>query len=178
MSLRGDASGGDITSRGKATHRNARSVTPHAYIRRVADIRSPDSAISGPVPQPRRPLRVLVADDDRDNVLMLMEVLRDERHETKGVYDGDAVIDAVTLFKPDVVLLDIGMPQRTGYELARYLRKRFGDQGITLIAITGWKKASDRILATLAGFDHHVAKPYDPQTLIDLLAKIQPQEDR
>jgi CheY-like chemotaxis protein len=144
----------------------------------VADLTSGDSAISGPVPAPARPLRILVADDDHDNVLMLMEVLRDEGHETKGVYDGDAVIDAVTLFKPDVVLLDIGMPQRTGYELARYLRKRFGEQGITLIAVTGWKKHSDKILATLAGFDHHIAKPYEPQMLVDLLAKVPPQRDR
>lgn len=119
---------------------------------------------------------MLVADDDRDSVLMLMEVLRDEGHETKGVYDGDSVIDAITLFKPDAVLLDIGMPQRTGYELARYLRKRFGDR-IMLIAITGWTKPSDKILATLAGFDHHVAKPCDPQRLVDLLADLTPRLD-
>ncbi|MGQ0652097.1 MAG: response regulator [Betaproteobacteria bacterium] len=136
-----------------------------------------DAGSARPAEAPKRPLRVLVADDDRDNVLMLMEVLRDEGHETRGAYDGDAVIDAITLFKPDAVLLDIGMPQRTGYELARYLRKRFGDT-ITLIAITGWTKPSDRILATLAGFDHHVAKPYDPQLLVQLLAKITPRIDQ
>lgn len=129
-----------------------------------------------PASAPQRPLRVLVADDDRDNVLMLLEVLRDEGHDSKGVYDGDSVIDAIALFKPDAVLLDIGMPQRTGYELARYLRKRFGD-AITLIAITGWSKPSDKILATLAGFDHHVAKPYDPQHLVQLLANITPRMD-
>lgn len=130
-----------------------------------------------PAPAPQRPLRVLVADDDRDNVLMLMEVLRDEGYEAKGVYDGDSVIDAITLFKPDTVLLDIGLPQRTGYELARYLRKRFGD-AITLIAITGWSKPSDKILATLAGFDHHVAKPYDPQCLVQLLSTLTPRIDQ
>jgi len=130
-----------------------------------------------PEPAPQRPLRVLVADDDRDNVLMLMEVLRDEGYEAKGVYDGDSVIDAITLFKPDAVLLDIGLPQRTGYELARYLRKRFGD-AITLIAITGWSKPSDKILATLAGFDHHVTKPCDPQHLVQLLATITPRIDQ
>ena len=122
----------------------------------------------------RRPLRVLIADDDRDNVLMLMEVLRDEGHDTKGVYDGDAVLDAVTHFKPDAVLLDIGMPQRTGYELARYLRKRFG-AGITLIAVTGWSKPSDKILAALAGFDHHIAKPYEPRALVELLGNLTPR---
>jgi len=135
-----------------------------------------DPSAASPAPAPQRALRVLVADDDRDNVLMLMEVLRDEGHETRGVYDGDSVIDAITLFKPDAVLLDIGMPQRTGYEIARYLRKRFGE-AIMLIAITGWSKPSDKILATLAGFDHHVAKPYDPQHLIQLLANLTPRMD-
>jgi CheY-like chemotaxis protein len=142
----------------------------------VTEASSPQPSPTPQSPAPQRPLRVLVADDDRDSVLMLMEVLRDEGHDAKGVYDGDSVIDAITLFKPDAVLLDIGMPQRTGYELARYLRKRFGDR-ITLIAITGWTKPSDKILATLAGFDHHVAKPYDPQRLVDLLADLSPRLD-
>jgi CheY-like chemotaxis protein len=144
------------------------------YIRHMPDASSLDPRSSPAAPVAKRPLRVLIADDDRDNVLMLMEVLRDEGHDTKGVYDGDAVVDAVTLFKPDAVLLDIGMPQRTGYELARYLRKRFGEN-ITLIAVTGWSKPSDKILATLAGFDHHIAKPYDPQALVQLLANLTPR---
>jgi CheY-like chemotaxis protein len=142
----------------------------------VSEASSPQPSPAPQPPAPQRPLRVLVADDDRDSVLTLIEVLRDEGHDAKGVYDGDSVIDAITLFKPDAVLLDIGMPQRTGYELARYLRKRFADR-ITLIAITGWSKPSDKILATLAGFDHHVAKPYDPQRLVDLLAGISPRLD-
>ena len=72
------------------------------------------------------------------------------------------------------MLIDIGMPKITGYEAARRLRQRYGDDCPVLIAVTGWKQASDKILATLAGFDHHVAKPYDPAALISLLAKILP----
>ena len=69
------------------------------------------------------------------------------------------------------MLLDRGMPKICGYEAARRLRQRYGDDCPVLVAVTGWKQASDRILASLAGFDHHVAKPYDPSALISLLAK-------
>jgi CheY-like chemotaxis protein len=66
------------------------------------------------------------------------------------------------------------MPKITGYEAARRLRQRYGDDCPTLIAITGWKQASDKILANLVGFDHHVAKPYEPSQLINLLASLRP----
>jgi CheY-like chemotaxis protein len=75
--------------------------------------------------------------------------------------------------RPDAILLDIGMPKITGYEAARRLRQRYGDECPMLIAVTGWKQASDKILASLAGFDHHVAKPYDPNALIALLSKLE-----
>ncbi len=121
------------------------------------------------VPGPRR-LRVLVADDERDAVSMLELILRDEGHEVHSVYDGQEVLEAVRSFQPDVVLLDIGMPKLTGYEVARRLRERYG-AALLLIAVTGWKQGSDRILAQLAGFDHHLAKPYESHALVALLAK-------
>lgn len=122
---------------------------------------------------PRR-LRVVIADDDRDAVQTLSAILQDEGHEVRGVHDGDAVIDAISGFDPEVVVLDIGMPERTGYEVARYLRRRYGEQGVVLVAVTGWKKPSDKILAKLAGFDHHFAKPFDPQALVELLRTLPP----
>jgi CheY-like chemotaxis protein len=120
-------------------------------------------------PGPRR-LRILVADDERDAVSMLELILRDEGHEVRSVYDGQEVLEAVRSFQPEVVLLDIGMPKLTGYEVARRLRERYGG-ALLLIAVTGWKQGSDRILAQLAGFDHHLAKPYESQALVGLLAK-------
>jgi CheY-like chemotaxis protein len=125
---------------------------------------------------PRPPLRVLVADDDRDAVCTLTMILRDEGHEVRCAYDGAAVISEAAGFQPDVLLLDIGMPGLSGYEVARYLRRRYGeDSGMVLIAVTGWKKPSDRILAKLAGFDHHLPKPLEPQALVGLLAEVQPR---
>ena len=119
-------------------------------------------------------LRVLIADDDRDEVLTLRSLIEDEGHDVLGLYRGGDVLDAVRDFGPDVVLLDIGMPDRNGYDLAREITSRYGERRPRLIAVTGWKQASDRMLAQMAGFDHHVAKPYDPQALLKLLAPRDP----
>ena len=121
-----------------------------------------------------QPLRVLLADDDRDGALTLSTLLELEGHEVRTVHGGQEALDAAREFRPHVMLLDIGMPKITGYEAARRLRQRYGDDCPVLIAVTGWKQASDKILATLAGFDHHVAKPYDPVALISLLSKLTP----
>jgi CheY-like chemotaxis protein len=120
------------------------------------------------------PLRVLVADDDRDGAMTLSTLLQLEGYAVLTVHGGQQALDAAREFKPHVVLLDIGMPQITGYEAARRLRLRYGDDCPVLIAVTGWKQASDKILASLAGFDHHVAKPYEPAELIGLLSKLTP----
>ena len=128
---------------------------------------SPNPEAPSRIPQK---LRVLIADDDRDEVLTLRSLIEDEGHETLGLYRGADVLDAMRDFGPDVVLLDIGMPDRNGYDLAREINSRYGERRPRLIAVTGWKQASDRMLAQMAGFDHHVAKPYDPQALLKLLA--------
>lgn len=121
------------------------------------------------VPGPRR-LRILVADNERDAVAMLELILRDEGHEVHSVFDSQEVLEAVNSFQPDVVLLDIGMPKLTGYDVARKLRETHG-KALRLIAVTGWKQGSDRVLAKIAGFNHHIGKPYEPRALIELLAK-------
>jgi len=119
-------------------------------------------------------LRVLVADDDRDGALTLSTLLELEGYAVLTVHGGQEALDATREFKPHVVLLDIGMPKITGYEVARRLRQRYGDNCPVLIAVTGWKQASDKILANLAGFDHHVAKPYEPSELMRLLSTLDP----
>jgi CheY-like chemotaxis protein len=120
------------------------------------------------------PVRVVIADDDRDGAMTLSTLLQLEGYEVRAVHGGQEALDAAREFKPHVVLLDIGMPKITGYEAARRLRQRYGDDCPVLIAVTGWKQASDKILASLAGFDHHVAKPYEPAELLRLLAKLSP----
>jgi CheY-like chemotaxis protein len=122
--------------------------------------------------EPKRRLRILVADDERDSVSMLAFILQDEGHEVREVYRGAEVLRLAREFNPDAVLLDIGMPGMSGYDVARELRQEYGEKKPLLIAVTGWKQSSDRILAKLAGFDHHLAKPFESEALLKLLAPL------
>jgi len=112
-------------------------------------------------------LRVLVVDDDRDTVVSLEMLLREEGHSVVGVYKGKEVLPSIRKFEPDVVLLDIGLPDMTGYDVARAVRQQA--KRPTLIAVTAWSKETDRLMAKAAGFDHYLAKPYDPRALLALL---------
>jgi len=116
-----------------------------------------------------RTLRVLIAEDERDSAASLEALLNDEGHQTRCVYRGRHVAGAVHDFKPDVVLLDIGMPGINGYDIARLLRKTFGSSKPTLIAVTAWAKSADKLMAKAAGFDYHFGKPYDPPSLLAIL---------
>ena len=119
--------------------------------------------------------RILVADDDKDTVLSLTTLLREEGYNVRGVYRGSEVLQAVFHFAPDIVLLDIGMPHMSGYDVARTLRERYGSARPVLIAVTGRAGALDRAQSHAAGFEHHVAKPYDPRALLALLASVAPR---
>src|SRR3954462_7835603 len=136
---------------------------------RARSLHVTDASYNGYVSIEPQRLRVLVADDDRDAVGTLLELLRDEGHEVRGVYTGLDVLDSVRDFAPDAVLLDIGMPHINGYEVARELRLRYASARPLLIAVTGRNQAGDRLFAQLAGFDHHIAKPYDPADLLRVL---------
>ena len=123
---------------------------------------------SGDVFPQLRQLRVLVADDDSDTVSTLKLLLEEDGHEVRCVYDGAAVLDAAESFKPDIVLLDIGMPKLTGFDVARALRARYG-KGLMLIAVTAWGRDKDRLMAQLSGIDYHLPKPYNPNVLLALV---------
>ena len=122
--------------------------------------------------RPKRRLRVLVADDDRDHVVTLAALLIDEGHEVREVYRGSEIMRMMRDFDPDVALVDISMPGMNGYDAAREIRQEFGKRRPMLIAITGWRQSSDRILAKLAGFDHHMPKPFDPKALLELISPL------
>src|SRR5436853_520382 len=115
------------------------------------------------------PLRVVVADDDPDTVLSLRLLLEEDGHTVRGVESGGEALNAVLDFGADVLLLDIGMPGMSGFAVAHALRERYGSAKPLLIAITGRKAESDRWLAGSMGFDHFVAKPYDPNEVLALL---------
>ena len=117
-----------------------------------------------------RCLRILVADDEPDSVTALKLLLNDEGHDVIGLSKGADVMRKIEEFKPEVVVLDIAMPDVSGYELAKEIRKRYGQITPLLIAITGrYKQASDRMLGQIVGFDHYLLKPYQPGELLALL---------
>jgi len=117
-------------------------------------------------------LRIVVADDDPDTVRTLQLLLEEEGYEVKTASDGPAAFYAVRDFGADVLLLDIGMPGMNGFEVAQKLRERYGSAKPTLIAITGRDSAADKSFARNTGFDHHLAKPYEPRQLIALIERL------
>ena len=119
-----------------------------------------------------RKFRVLVADDDHDLVLSLTTLLRTEGYEVFGVHHGGDVVETVGEFSPDALLLDIGMPKMSGYEIVRILRERYGSARPVIIAITGRNTPVDRRLAEMVGFDEHFLKPFAPKELLAKLSSL------
>jgi DNA-binding response OmpR family regulator len=120
-----------------------------------------------------RPLRVLVVDDDRDTVLSLMMLLREEGHEVHSVYTARRAMDAVIDFDPDVVVLDIHLPENSGWEVAWTIRDWRGKERPMLIGISGlYREGADRVLSQILGFNHYLMKPYAPADLLALIASV------
>ena len=120
---------------------------------------------------PSRPLKILIADDNRDTVSTLTALLQMEGHEVRGIHRSADVLGAEREFKPDVVILDLQMPDISGYDLARWLRSRHPKRCPLLIAVTGaYTRPVDRKLSHVAGFDHYVTKPYAIGNLLSLIA--------
>jgi PAS domain S-box-containing protein len=113
--------------------------------------------------------RILLADDNLDAAESLAIILRLEGHEVDLAHDGQAALHAFARSRPDVALLDIGMPKTNGLDVARQIRATPGGKDVLLIAITGWAQDTDKEQSRAAGFDHHLTKPIEPDVLIDLL---------
>ena len=118
-------------------------------------------------PAPAR--RILVADDNRDAADTLVSLLRLAGHIVWVTYEGNGALREYEARNPDVVLLDIGMPSMSGYEVARRIRRARPKDPPLLIALTGWGQVKDKAHAAGAGFDHHLTKPVDVQALFRLL---------
>jgi two-component system CheB/CheR fusion protein len=119
-------------------------------------------------------LRVLVVDDNRDAAGTTALLLKLWGHQPLVAYDGPSALATALDQRPDVILLDIGLPGMTGREVARRLREQPGMNKVLLVALTGYGQASDYQLSQEAGFDLHMVKPYDPETLRLAIAKGRP----
>jgi CheY-like chemotaxis protein len=137
---------------------------------RVA-LASGDTRVRTPVEVPRieRPLRAVVCDDAADLRELVADLLRLRGHEVTVVEDGPSAVAIVCREKPDVALIDIGLPEMDGYEVARQIRERLKDSPPRLIAMTGYGQASDRAHAFEAGFDAHIVKPASADKILRAL---------
>jgi CheY-like chemotaxis protein len=118
---------------------------------------------------PVGPRRVLIVEDNADACEMLGTVLSSAGHEVREADTGAAALDAAATFRPDVGLIDIGLPGVDGYEVARRLRATDGGKGMLLVALTGYGQPEDRRRARAAGFDAHLTKPVLPEQLAEVL---------
>jgi len=120
-------------------------------------------------------LRILVVDDNEDAATSLALLLTTMGNETQMAHDGLSALDVAAVFRPDVALLDIGLPKLNGFDVCRRIRQQPRGEGMVVIALTGWGQEEDQRRSMAAGFDAHLVKPVDPSVLEKLLAGCQRQ---
>jgi DNA-binding response OmpR family regulator len=120
--------------------------------------------------------RVLIVDDFRDSADTLAMVLQAAGYEAHTAYDGEQAIEEAAKLRPDVVLLDIGMPKLNGCDVCRRIREQQWGKRMFLIALSGWGQENDLRCSEEAGFDHHMLKPANPDALLKVLASVPSDE--
>jgi CheY-like chemotaxis protein len=115
--------------------------------------------------------RILVVDDNLDAAKSLAMLLKFQGHNVQSSYDGPSALKAADAFRPEVVLLDLGMPRMDGYQVARQMRERPWGTGVLIVALTGYGQNQDRQRTAEAGFNAHLLKPVDLRALGQLLAE-------
>jgi CheY-like chemotaxis protein len=115
--------------------------------------------------------RILIVDDNEDARWMLAEMLIELGYEVESVGDGQAALGGLDAFMPQIAILDIGLPDMDGYELAERIRGTAGGKQIRLFALTGYGSARDQARSKAAGFDLHLVKPVDVKLLLQHIAE-------
>ncbi len=129
----------------------------------------PAAAMLPAMPEQSDGRRVLLADDNRDAAAAMAALLEMQGYDVRMAHDGEEALELATRFRPEAILLDIGMPRLNGYEVAQRLRGEPWAAQRLLVAISGWGQASDKARSREAGFDHHLTKPVNPTDLLRLL---------
>ncbi|MEP7207921.1 MAG: response regulator [Casimicrobiaceae bacterium] len=122
-------------------------------------------------------MKVLIVDDNRDLAESTALLLRMLGCDVEVAFDGKVALESVVTIKPDAVLLDIGLPGMSGYEVAEHIRADPKNAHTILVAVSGYGEDEHQARSKQAGFDHHLVKPIDPMTLPDLLASIRAPSD-
>jgi len=146
------------------------------FVVRLPVVPPPQPRASSPATETAQPagpsLRVLVVDDNVDTVTTLALLVQESGHEVRTAYDGSAVLEAALDYRPNLVLLDIGLPGLNGFEVAKRLRQQPALQNAVLVAMTGYGRESDRQRSQEAGFDHHLVKPGDFGKVLQILTTL------
>ncbi len=146
------------------------------FVVRLPVVSPPPPRASSPPAETDQPiaisLRVLVVDDNVDTVTTLALLARESGYDVRTAYDGSTVLEAALDYRPDVVLLDIGLPGLNGFEVAKQLHQQPALQNAVLVAMTGYGGVSDRQRSHEAGFDHHLVKPGDFGKVLHILATV------
>jgi signal transduction histidine kinase/ActR/RegA family two-component response regulator len=166
--------GGGIEAQSAGAGQGSRFVVrlPAATPQSIPRVVAPEAPVAA-----LRRHRVLIADDNSDSATSLSILLNDAGYDVRTAGDGAQALETVAQFRPDIVLLDIGMPKLNGYEVARHVRRQPWGSSVLLVAVTGWGGADHRRQTAHAGFDHHLTKPVDPAALTRLLASLLARTD-
>jgi hypothetical protein len=166
--------GGSVEARSAGTGRGSTFTVRLPLVGDAAvDATSPSGLVTFPgARRIRRIRRILIVDDNEDALVLLAEVFSAVGHDVKTASDAFAAIDLVSDFKPDVAILDIGLPDMDGYALAARLRAELGLQTPRLIALSGYGQDNDRARSLRAGFDAHLVKPVDAERLLDTITAL------
>jgi CheY-like chemotaxis protein len=159
--------GGRVEARSEGAKKGAEF---RVYIPCVSVVQGGEAQLERPAPPPALGRRILIVDDNQDAAESIAQYLQLEGHEVKTVGDGMQALACVPVFAPQIVVLDIGLPVLSGYEVAQRMRKLPATQNALLIALTGYGQKEDQVRAMEAGFDRHFVKPTDPRTLVELIA--------
>jgi PAS domain S-box-containing protein len=162
--------GGSVQARSEGKGRGSEFIVRLPRSIRQLRVMKPDTqAREGSIERKR----VLVVDDNQDAADSLKLLLESMGQDVCTAYDGGAAVLAAKTFQPDLVLMDIGMPHMSGYEVARVLRTNKELPPMTLVAVTGWGQEADRQKAIESGFHHHCVKPMSEATLRGILLDVQ-----
>jgi PAS domain S-box-containing protein len=161
--------GGTVEARSEGRDRGAEFVIRLPALHKATPLGG-SGAVIDTAEAPATALRILVVDDNVDSATTMAALLAMYGHEVRTAHDGLQALEEVSGFRPDVAILDIGMPKMNGYTVATRIREVMGEAQPLLIAVTGWGQQKDRHRSKAAGFDHHLVKPVDPAALSALLS--------
>ncbi|HEX4928090.1 MAG TPA: PAS domain S-box protein [Burkholderiales bacterium] len=158
--------GGSVEARSEGPGRGSEFVVRLPLREEPAIVRQ---AAAVPTPQAGPGRRILLVDDNQDAAQSLRLLLEADGHEVRVADDGASGLEMARAYRPEVMLLDIGLPKMDGYEIARRIRADAALQGTMLVAVTGYGQMHDRARASASGFDHHLVKPVEYRQLQELL---------